>query len=138
MWFYIVVILLGAQELFNGIVQKHNVDREEMEDREKVLYRIDAENVMHEAEIYTFTVTGVITHISFIDLSKTSRVQHWYMHLYLKTTESSEELEFSRRALTSDRQLRVGQRVSITAWKSDIWGDFSDYKYAQIDHIEPL
>ena len=61
------------------------------------------------------------------------------VYLYLRTTDlPPKDLKFRRNpAWKSDKQLRVGQRVSITAEKvKDEFGDYSEY--LRIIHIEPL
>ena len=79
---------------------------------------IDKSNIVNES---LYTVEGTITKITFTDLSKTSRVKRLAMHLYLQTSDSPDkELKFRRYpALESDQQLRVGQRISLTAIKDD-------------------
>ena len=81
-----------------------------------------------------YTVEGTITEIFFANLSKTSRVQRLVMYLSLTTPDSpNEELKFTKRSvIESDKQLRVGQRVSLTATK-DVFSE-----YSHILHIRPL
>jgi uncharacterized protein YabE (DUF348 family) len=93
--------------------------------------RNDQEGVMQES---LFTVEGTITNVTLIDTSKTIRVNRLKMHMYLKTVDSSQEdlLFYKRPVLKSDKQLRVGQRVSITARKNVI------SESLEIIQIEPL
>ena len=117
----------------NIVVKDNNIDKE------KIMQHTDTENIVNES---LYTVEGTITAITFTDLSKTSRVKRLEMHLHLKTLNSShEELKFRRYpALESDQQLKVGQRITLTAMKDEfsdfIEDEFSDY--SEIVNIEPL
>ena len=96
-----------------------------------------------ESSDTVYTVEGTITDIRFGNLSKTSRVERLSMSLYLKTSDSPHaELKFRRYpAPKSDKQLRVGQRVSITATKNKFLEDIIHNElseYADIIHIRPL
>ena len=130
MHYVILLILLGMPmitPLAHGIIQNDNTD---------------TKNVMQDESSDTvYTVEGTITDIRFGNLSKTSRVERLAMNLYLKIPDSPhEELKFRRYPLKfrrypaskADKQLRVGQRVSITARENE----FSEY--ADILHIKPL
>ena len=99
----------------------------------------EQENEKNEIIESIFTTEGTITNITFADLSKTSRVQRYAITIHLKATDSSyEELKFTRYpAFESDKQLRVGQRVSITARK--VINEFDEFsEYSEIVNIEPL
>ena len=87
----------------------------------------------------SYTVEGTITEILVYDLSKTSRVEKLGTELYLKTSDSPpKNLQFSRYpAPQSDKQLRVGQRVSIIARKHECLEKCVD-EYADILYLEPL
>ena len=71
-----------------------------------------------------YMVKGTITKVNFIDLSKTSKVQHFHMDLYLKTTDSPhKDLHFYKYPVDKfDKQLSVGQAVSIVAQKNNLSG----------------
>ena len=123
MHYFILLILLGMPmitPLAHGIIQNDNTDTEKV--------------MQNESSDTVYTVEGTITELSFANLSKTSRVQRLAMYLSLTTPDSpNEELKFDRYpASKADKQLRVGQRVSITARENE----FSEY--ADIIHIRPL
>ncbi len=127
MFYFIMVLLFGIADVipfYHGMI--HNDNKEV-----SGVNRNDQESVMQESY---FTVDGTITNVSFIDTSKTSRVKRLKMHVYLKTADSSQEdlLFYKRPVLESDKQLRVGQRVSITARKNVI------SESLEIIQIEPL
>ena len=129
MHYFILLILLGMPmitPLVHGIIQNNNTGME------NIMYDNDTENVMQDESSYT--VEGTITKVTFTNLSKTIRVQRLAMRLYLTTPDSPhEELKFTKRPVAeSDKKLRVGQRVSITARENE----YSEY--AHILHIEPL
>ena len=129
MHYFILLILLGMPmitPLAHGIIQNDNTDKE------NVMYDNDKENVMQDESSYT--VEGTITKVTFANISKTSRVKRFTMHLYLTTPDSpNEDLKFEKKpAFESDKQLQIGQRVAITAIK-DVFSEYSD-----IIHIEPL
>ena len=79
----------------------------------------DKENIMQDESSYT--VEGTITKVTFANISKTSRVKRFTMHLYLTTPDSpNEDLKFEKKpAFESDKQLQIGQRVAITAIKDE-------------------
>ena len=118
---------------YNKITKDNNTDTE------NIMQPIDKESIVNES---LYTVEGTITAITFTDLSKTSRVKRLAMHLHLKTLNSPhKELKFRRYpALESDQQLKVGQRITLTAMKDEfsdfIEDEFSDY--SEIVNIEPL
>ena len=94
-----------------------------------------------ESSDTVYTVEGTITEVFFANLSKTIRIERLAMYLSLTIPDSpNEELKFRRYPLKfrrypaskADKQLRVGQRVSITARENE----FSEY--ADIIHIRPL
>ena len=96
----------------------------------------DQENNIHNPLL---TVEGVITKVTFGNLSKTNRVKRLVMHLYLKTPSSPDDNLKLRRypALETDQQLHVGQHVSIIARK--VKNEFNEFsEYLEIIHIEPL
>ena len=129
MHYFILLILLGMPmitPLVHGIIQNNNTGME------NIMYDNDTKNVMQDESSYT--VEGTITKVTFTNLSKTIRVQRLAMRLYLTTPDSPhEELKFTKRPVAeSDKKLRVGQRVSITARENE----YSEY--AHILHIEPL
>ena len=123
MHYVILLILLGMPmitPLAHGIIQNDNTN---------------TKNVMQDESSDTvYTVEGTIIEVSFANLSKTIRVERLAMYLFLTTPDSPhEELKFRRYpASKADKQLRVGQRVSITARKNK----FSEF--ADIRHIKPL
>ena len=123
MHYFILLILLGMPmiaPLAHGIIQNDNTDKE---------------NIMqNESSDTVYTVEGTITKLTFGNLSKTNRVQRLAMFLYLTTSDSPhEELIFRNYpASKADKQLQIGQRVSITARKDEL------AKYSHILHIEPL
>ena len=86
-----------------------------------------------------YIVEGTITKVTVGDLSKTSRVEHLVTHLDLKTSDSPpKNLQFRRYpAPQSDKQLRVGQRVSIIARKHECLEKCVG-EYADILYLEPL
>ena len=101
-------------------------------DRDIVMYNTMKERALQDKLAYT--VDGTITKVAFGDTSKTNRVKHLKMSLHIKTSDSPpKNLQFRRYpAPQSDKQLRVGQRVSIIARKNEISG------YSNILHVEPL
>lgn len=130
---YFVIIVLNIALNTTYLCQKNiysNTERvENMNNKEQ-------ENEIIES---IFTTEGTITNITFADLSKTNRVQRYAITIHLKATDSSyEELKFTRYpAFESDKQLRIGQRVSITARK--VKNEFDEFsEYLEIVNIEPL
>ena len=130
---YFVIIVLSCALSITCLYQKTiYTNTEKVENRDSK----EQENEMHES---IFMIEGTITNITFADLSKTNRVQRHAITLHLKTTDLSYQiLKFTRYpALESDKQLRVGQHVSITARK--VINEFGEYsEYLEIIHIEPL
>ena len=125
---YVVLFLLGVSIM--SLLCDVNVKSYHFNEK-NVLSNAYKENDMSE----TFRIIeGTISELLFADLSKTSRVKKMAMDLYLKTSDfPDEELKFRRYpAFESDMQLRVGQRVVITAIKND------KFEYLEIVHIEPL
>lgn len=87
----------------------------------------------------TYTVEGTITEIIFGNISKTSRVEKLMMYLDLEMADSNHDVLKFRKypVFKSDKQLSVGQRVSITARK--LKKEFGEYsEYLEIVSIEPL
>ena len=114
MAYFILIILFGV----SVITPVCNIVMQE--------YKTSAENVMHES---IFTVTGTITKVTIVNLSKTIFAKKLVMYLYLKTQNSNEELKFIRKpAWESDKQLKVGQHISVAAKKNDA-SDYSDIVY---------
>lgn len=130
---YFVIIVLSCALSITCLYQKTiYTNTEKVENRDSK----EQENEMHES---IFMIEGTITEIIFGDISKTSRVEKLVMYLYLRTADSSNiDLKFRKRPVfESDKQLSVGQRVSITARRVKIGVDeFSEY--SEIVHIEPL
>ena len=127
MLYFVVTILIGVSIITpfcRDVVSNCNALNENINNT--VL-----EDVMQES---VFKVEGTITRVTFMDTSKTIRVKRLKMHLYLNTSDSPHEdiAFFKRPVLESDKQLRVGQRVSITARKNVI------SESLEIIHIEPL
>ena len=130
---YFVIIVLSCALSITCLYQKTiYTNTEKVENRDSK----EQENEIHES---IFMIEGTITEIIFGNISKTSRVEKLVMYLYLRTADSSNiDLKFRKRpALESDKQLRVGQHVSITARK--VINEFGEYsEYLEIIHIEPL
>ena len=128
---YVILLILLVMPMItplaHGIIQNDNTN---------------TKNVMQDESSDTvYTVEGTIIEVSFANLSKTIRIERLAMYLSLTIPDSpNEELKFRRYPLKfrrypaskADKQLRVGQRVSITARKNE----FSEY--ADIIHIRPL
>lgn len=130
MYYFILMILLGISiitPLGYKTTQKYSIHKKG--DIKEL--NINQEDNMQDS---FFKVEGTIKKVTFFDTSKTSRVKSLVMDLYLTTSDSLHEdiVFFKRPVLESDKQLRVGQRVSITARKTII------SESLEIVNIEPL
>ena len=121
---YVILLILLSMPMITPLA--HGIKQNDNTDTEKVMQDESSDTV--------YTVEGTITEVFFANLSKTIRIERLAMYLSLTIPDSpNEELKFDRYpASKADKQLRVGQRVSITARKNE----FSEY--ADIIHIRPL
>lgn len=131
---YIIIALLSCITIITPIFYRLHISHEVAQESDMV--NSDQENNIHNPLL---TVEGVITKVTFGNLSKTNRVKRLVMHLYLKTPSSPDDNLKLRRypALETDQQLHVGQHVSIIARK--VKNEFNEFsEYLEIIHIEPL
>lgn len=129
MHYFILMILFAIPmitPLYHKTIQNNNSDHK------NTIYNSDHKNTIQDESLYT--VEGTITKIIFDDLSKMSHVEILVIFLYLKTSDSPhKDLIFRKNhAPESYKQLRIGQRVSITARKNE------SLEYSNIVHLEPL
>ena len=121
------ILLLGISILYYSVTDGRKQDTDN-EDLEKYI----AES--------TYTVTGTITKVNTGNISKKRGKEHLhlYLDLHIKPHDApNEELKFHRYpAAQADMQLKVGQDVSIRAWKNNDNSEKSEY--IKIYSIDPL
>ena len=130
----ILLILIGISM---NIPIYHRIIQDDHRKKEIAINNTRKEWALQQKSAYT--VEGTITKVTFADLSKSSRVENLAMSLYLKTSDlPPKNLQFRRyHASPSNKQLRVGQRVSIIARKHECLEKCVD-EYADILYLEPL
>ena len=149
MHYFILIVLFGISTitpLYHVVIQNDHTSKENTTNKKDVMNDTDKKIIMNNnrkewalQQESAYTVEGTITEILFADLSKTSRVESLVMELYLKTSDSPpKNLQFRRyHASPSNKQLRVGQRISIIARKDECLEECVD-EYADILYLEPL